>query len=256
MIFEFKNKKIYYEISGNGPAVVLLHGFLESSHIWKKLLPFLEKSHTVLQIDFPGLGKSETVGEIHSMELMAEIVRNLMDSLQIETAAFIGHSMGGYITLAFIEAYPDRAEKIILLNSTFKADNEERKSIRDRSIRLMEQNPRAYVSMAIGNWAVESSRERFKEEIDELKTRAFNFPVDGVIAAIKGMKIRKDRSEVLEDFPKEKYLLLAEADPIIPAEETKTAAENLGVKVKIIAGGHMSLIENFEGVMEFLKGII
>src|SRR5690606_12171633 len=168
----------------------------------------------------------------------------------------IGHSMGGYITLAFIEAYPDRAEKIILLNSTFKADNEERKSIRDRSIRLMEQNPRAYVSMAIGNWAVESWREGFKEEIDELKTRAFNFPVDGVIAAIKGMKIRKDRSEVLEDFPKEKYLLLAEADPIIPAEETKTAAENLGVKVKIISGGHMSLIENFEGVMEFLKGII
>lgn len=256
MNFYFKNKRIHYRISGQGPAVIFLHGFLESLELWDPVIPLFSETHTVITMDFPGLGKSEVLSNVHGMELMAETVQALLDELKISEAIFVGHSMGGYITLAFAELFQEKTTKIILLNSTSKADSEERIHIRNRSIRLMEEHPKAFISMAISNWAVESSREKFAKEIDALKQRALTFPEEGIIAAIKGMRDRKDRTEVLKNYPKPKYLLLAENDPIIPCEATKVVAEQAGVVVKTISGGHMSLIENFEKTVDFLKEVI
>lgn len=253
MIFQFQNNSIHYHVYGSGPAIVLLHGFLESSGMWAKVIPFLSENHTVITLDFPGLGKSDVLAETHTMELMAEVVHALLEHLKIESATWVGHSMGGYITLAFIDLFGEKANKIILLNSTSKSDSEERISIRNRSIRLMHEHPKAFVSMAIGNWAVADSREKFKDEINYLKEQAFTFPNEGIIAAIKGMRDRKDRTAALQKFSKPKYLLLAENDPIIPCEETKKIAENAGVVVKVISGGHMSMIENFEETEAFLR---
>ena len=85
--------------------------------MWKPLLPQLSKNNTIITIDFPGHGKSGVISEIHSMELMAEVVDQLLQHLQISSATFIGHSMGGYVTLAYAEIYPHKIEKIILLNN-------------------------------------------------------------------------------------------------------------------------------------------
>lgn len=253
MIFNFQNKSIQYHVSGTGPAIVLLHGFLESSGMWDKIIPSLSEKNTTITLDFPGLGKSDVLAKTHTMEMMAEVVNALLEHLKIDSATLVGHSMGGYITLAFIELFEEKADKIILLNSTSKSDSKERVSIRNRSIRLMHEYPKAFISMAIGNWAVADSREKFKDEINHLKEQAYTFPDEGIIAAIKGMRDRKDRTEVFHQFSKPKYLLLAEDDPIIPCEETKIIAENAGVAVKVISGGHMSLIENYDQIKTFLK---
>lgn len=253
MVFKYQDKSIHYHVSGSGPAIVLLHGFLESSGMWEKIIPSLSKKNTVVTLDFPGLGKSGVLTKTHTMEMMAEVVNELLQHLEIDSATLVGHSMGGYITLAFIELFGEKADKIVLLNSTSKSDSEERISIRNRSIRLMNEHPKAFVSMAIGNWAVADSRERFKDEINHLKEQAYTFPNEGIIAAIKGMRDRKDRTEILKEFAKPKYLLLAKDDPIIPCEETRILAENADVTVKVISGGHMSMIENFEETEEFLK---
>lgn len=253
MIFRYRNKSIHYQIFGQGPALVFLHGFLESSTMWESVIPLFSKRNTVITLDFPGLGKSEVLDEIHTMELLAKVINGLLQHLNIEKATIIGHSMGGYCTLAFAELFEEKVTKIILLNSTSKADSEERISIRNRSLVLMKKNPRVYISMAIGNWAVETSRETFKDEIKFLKEQAYTFPTNGIIAAIKGMRDRKDRTEVLRNFPKPKFLLLAENDPIIPCEETRRTAENAGVIVRTISGGHMSMIENYEETIEFLR---
>lgn len=256
MIFKYQNKSIHYQISGTGSAVVLLHGFLESSKMWDKITPSLIRNHTIITIDFPGLGKSEVLAETHTMEMMAEVVNALFVHLKIDSATLVGHSMGGYITLAFIELFEKKADRIILLNSTSKSDSEERISIRNRSIRLMQEHPKAFISMAIGNWALEDSREKFKDEINLLKEQAYSFPTEGIIAAIKGMRDRKDRTKVLGDFSKSKYLLLAENDPIISCEKTRKLAENAGVMVKTVSGGHMSLIENYHDTIEFIQDIL
>ncbi|MEH6763546.1 MAG: alpha/beta hydrolase [Aequorivita antarctica] len=255
MTFHYKNIPIQYEISGNGPSLVLLHGFLESSTMWNSLIPQFSKNNTIVTIDFPGHGKSGVISEIHSMELMAEVVNELLQHLQISSATFIGHSMGGYVALAYAEMFSEKVEKLILLNSTPIVDSEERKENRNRALKVIDQNPQAYISMAIGNLFAETSRKKFAAEIEMLKKEVYSFPVEGIKAAIKGMRDRKDRTEILKDFNKGKYMILAEEDPILPISDAKQLAEQCGVSVKIIGGGHMSVIENWDSVVKYLHFI-
>lgn len=256
MFLNFKNTQIFYETHGEGPAVVLLHGFLESSPMWASLIPKISGKHTVVTLDFPGMGKSEVIDKTHSMEMMAEAVDAVLNHLHIEKAIFIGHSMGGYVTLAYTELFPDKVDKIVLLNSTSISDSAEAQKNRNRAISLVKKNPRAFISMAIGNWAVESSRETFADEIQTLKEQAYTFPLEGITAALKGMRDRKDRTEVLNNFPGPKYMLLAEDDPLIPVQKNIQLAKEAGVLTKIITGGHMSLIENKASVVDFIKSIL
>lgn len=252
MIFHYNNVPIHFETFGNGPAIILLHGFLESSNMWKPLIPFLSKSNLVITIDFPGHGKSEVLSEIHSMELMAEVVDQLLKHLQIPSAIFIGHSMGGYVSLAYAEKFNDKTDKLILLNSTPIADSEEKKKNRNRALKLMDQNSKVYISMSIGNLFAESSRTEFSKEIDDLKTEAQTFPRSGIKALIRGMRDRKDRTEILKNFNKEKLIILGEEDPILPIIEGKRIAKDCNAKLKIIGGGHMSIIENLNSVKDYV----
>ncbi len=252
MIYPYKNIPIYYETFGKGSAIVLLHGFLESSTMWKPVIPKLSKNNTVVTIDFPGHGKSDIISEIHTMELIAEVVDEILKHLQIPSATFIGHSMGGYIVLAYAEMFSEKVEKLILLNSTPVADSEEKKKTRNRALKVIDQNPQAYINMAIGNLFAETSRGKFSSEIETLKAEAYSFPVEGIKAAIKGMRDRKDRTEVLKSFNKAKHMILAEEDPILPLLETKLVAEKCNVSLKIIGGGHISMIENRDSVVKYL----
>lgn len=235
--------------------MVLLHGFLESSKMWDPLLPELSKDRKIITIDLPGLGESGVISEIHSMELMAEVTDSVLNHLQIASATFVGHSMGGYVTLAYAEMFPDRVEKIILLNSTTIADSEERKVIRDRSIETINRNANAYISMAIANWVGKSSREKFSEEIENSKNLAYAFPVEGIKAALRGMRDRKDRTQILKDFPREKQMLLAKDDSLISVQDTLKIAADCGVKTKVVAGGHLSVIESLPAVRGFLVSV-
>ncbi|WP_347373431.1 alpha/beta hydrolase [Aequorivita sp. Q41] len=255
MIFQYKTTPIYYETFGKGSAIVLLHGFLESTTMWKSLIPQLSKNNTVITIDLPGHGKSEVISEIHTMELMAEVVAQILQQLQISKASFIGHSMGGYVALAYTELFSEKVVQLILLNSTSIADSEERKENRNRAIAIMDQNPKAFISMAIGNLFAETSRKKFSKEIEALKAEAYSFPVEGIKAAAKGMRDRKDRTAVFKNFENEKHLILAEDDPILTIEEGRRLAENCNVSLKIIAGGHMSVIENQEAVLAFFQDV-
>ena len=252
MTFHYKNVPIHYETFGQGSAIVLLHGFLESSTMWNPLIPHVSKNRTVITIDLPGHGKSDVISEIHSMELMAEVVDEILKHLKITSATFLGHSMGGYVALAFAEMFPEKVEKLILLNSTPEADSEERKNNRNRALNVIDQNLRAYVSMAIGNLIAETSKAKFAAEIENLKTEAYSFPAEGIKAAIKGMRDRKDRTAVLRNFNGEKYMVLSKEDPILPISEAKIVAQNCNCSLKIIDGGHLSLIENRESVIEYV----
>ncbi len=255
MIFKFKSTPIHYATFGKGPAVVLLHGFLESSYMWQGIIPELSKDRTVITIDLPGLGRSGVISEVHSMELMAEVVHKLLNSLGIHTATFVGHSMGGYITLAYAELFPDEVETMVLLNSTSTSDSKERRENRDRALKILDQNPRAFISMAIANWAGADSRKKFSDEIEKYKDQAYNFPSQGIKAAIRGMRDRKDRTQILCEFPKKKFMLLGEEDPIIPLDENLKLAKKCGVESKVVPGGHLSILESFHSVQQFVHFI-
>lgn len=250
MTLKFQEKKIYYSVVGKGEATVLLHGFLESSKIWEEFLPEFSKYGKIITIDLPGHGRSEVVSEVHRMELMAEAVHEVFMATGVKKANFIGHSMGGYVGLAFMEKYPQLINDFMLLNSTPQADSEEKKENRDRSAELVEKNKKAYVSMAIKNLLSPANSERFSDEVQDLIKEASHFPTRGITAALKGMKIRTDRTEVLKGFNGNKFLVAGEEDPLVNIPDLKAIASQANTTFISFSGGHLSYIENKS---EFLK---
>ena len=127
MILKFKGIDLFYTDEGTGTPVILLHGFLENLSMWHDLTPELSKKHRVICIDLLGHGNTACLGYIHSMELMAEAVEAILKHLQIKQSVLIGHSMGGYVALAYAENNPKNVLGLCLMNSTALADSPEKK---------------------------------------------------------------------------------------------------------------------------------
>jgi pimeloyl-ACP methyl ester carboxylesterase len=241
---DYKNIKIAFDTQGKGEAIVLLHGFLENSNIWESLLPVLSKTHQVIAIDLLGHGETERIGYIHSMETMAASVNCVLEKLQVETAGFIGHSMGGYVALAFAELFPQKINQLVLLNSTTVADSEERKQNRDRAKVLVKQNKGAFISMAIKNLFTDKTRNLFRKEINYLIEEASQIPAEDIIASIEGLKTRKERTKILKNFQGKKLIITGKNDTVVPFAEILQISRNTNTEMNIFEDGHMSYIEN------------
>jgi pimeloyl-ACP methyl ester carboxylesterase len=240
----YKNTKIAYSETGKGTTVVLLHGFLENSTMWNSHLEALSKRNRVVCIDLLGHGKTDCLGYVHSMEDQADMVHHVLHELKIRKAVFIGHSMGGYVALAFAELYPEMMKGLVLLNSTARADSNERKTNRDRAIKAVKQNYMSFIRMSIVNLFSEENRERLTSEIELARNEALKTPLQGIVAALEGMKVRKDREVILHFATYPMVLILGKKDPVLNYEENKTQIENTKVALVSFNGGHMSHIEN------------
>ncbi len=254
----FKNTKISYTDQGKGNAVILLHGFLENSTMWNYLAPVLAKKNRVICIDLLGHGQTDCLGYIHSMEDMADAVHQVISELKIRKAIIVGHSMGGYVALAFAELYPEMMKGLVLLNSTSRADSDERIANRTRAIKAVKQNYTAAIRMSISNLFSEENREKLIAQIEWVREEALQNPLQGIIAAQEGMKLRKDREVILHFSTYPILLILGKKDPVLNYEENVEQIE--GTKVKLISfnDGHMSHIENQveleKVIVGFLKG--
>ena len=240
----FKNTKINYTDTGKGTAVVLLHGFLENLGMWDNYIEIFSRKNRVIAIDLLGHGKTDCLGYIHTMEDQADMVHQVLHDLKIRKAILIGHSMGGYIALAFAELYPDYMKGLVLLNSTARADSDEKKLNRDRAILAVKQNYTAFVRMSIANLFSEENREKLVEDIEFVRKEALQTPLQGIVAALEGMKIRNDREVLFHftDFPK--LLILGKKDPVLDFEEHRSQIENTKVEFAAFEDGHMTHIEN------------
>ncbi|GEQ84684.1 alpha/beta hydrolase [Patiriisocius marinistellae] len=255
MNLPYNNASIFYEIQGTGPALILLHGFLESSSIWNSTVEEFKKTHTIITVDLPGHGKSDVVAKTHEMELMAIIISEILINHNINTASFIGHSMGGYVALAFTELFPNKVRKLILLNSSTYSDSEDRKKNRDRAIKFIKKQKSAIISMAISNLFTQENRVMFASEILNLKNEALNFPSEGIIANIKGMRDRKDRTSVLKNFGGSKLIITGKMDMIVPISVSEEISEATNTPLKTINGGHMSWITNRKEMLNAMRFI-
>lgn len=252
----FKNTAICYTDQGKGTAVVLLHGFLENQSMWNAILPELIKKNRIITIDLLGHGATECLGYVHSMEDQADVVHHVLNELKIRKSVFIGHSMGGYVALAFAELYPDTVKGIVLVNSTSRADSDERKRNRDRAIVAVKQNYSAFIRMSITNLFSENNRERLADRIEEVKLEALKTPLQGIVAALEGMKIRKDREVMLHFAPYPIQLILGKKDGVLLYEETRDQILDTHVQLTTFEDGHMSHIENQAELLVVLSGFL
>jgi len=252
---EFKQVNIHYEEQGSGSAVVLLHGFLEGSWMWKEIVPALEKRHRVITIDLPGHGQSDSIGYVHTMEEMAEAVQAVVSHLGLRRIGLVGHSMGGYVALAFAEQFPDNVRSLVLLQSTALADTEDKKADRLRAIELVKSNYKSFVRRSIPLLFRPVNRTRFRDQINWVKEEALKTSPQGIIAAIEGMRIRPNRELLLKFPPYPVHIIAGQKDPRISLDECIYLYEiSEFVQLHVIKhSGHMSYIEDLDETSKWLK---
>ncbi|WP_442265009.1 alpha/beta fold hydrolase [Tenacibaculum sp. ZS6-P6] len=250
----YKNAKVAYQIFGTGKQkIVLLHGFLESSKMWNFLIQKIQNDFQIITIDLLGHGASECLGYVHTMEEIAETICRVFEKEKITKVTLIGHSMGGYVALALTEKYPDYVERLCLLNSTSSPDSEERKQIRDRAIKMAKTNYKTLVAMSVGNLFARETHEKFGDKIEVCKQEALKTTVQGYIACSEGMKLRKNRSDVLQNGTFKKLIIGGEKDPVLDIKAIEIEANNTKTPLRILSNGHMSHIENEEELVVVLK---
>ena len=256
MIIDYKNIKIHYTVSGAGKTIVLLHGFLETSAMWKDLEPEFARTHQVVCIDLLGHGQTDSLGYAHTMEDMAKAVFAVLRHLKIKNAKVIGHSMGGYVALALAEQQPQLFEGLCLMNSTFEADSEERKVLRTRANEMAKTNFENLVRMSFANLFAPESRISFKTEYEQALNIALNTSLQGYMAANEGMKLRLNRFEVFKSLKAHKLIILGEKDTLINKDLLIAKIVDTDIKYSELSEGHMSHIENLSELTYFLLQFI
>lgn len=244
MILEYKGTQIFYTVEGQGPSVVLLHGFLENRSMWDSLLSHLRSSNRVICIDLLGHGQTGCIGYVHTMEVMADAVRAVIEALKIESFKLVGHSMGGYVALALADKYPKLIDGLCLMNSTALEDNAERKINRERAIEAVKKNHKTFVTVSIANLFASYNRERFSKEIEVVKQEALKTPQQGIIAALEGMKIRHNREHILQSDAFKIMMIIGRKDSVLEYETLVNQTKNTTVEIVEFPDGHMSHIEN------------
>ena len=257
MILDYKNAAIFYTDQGKGTVVVLIHGFLENSTMWDKITPELSKRNRVITIDLLGHGKSDCLGYVHSMELFAETIAAVLKELRIRKCILVGHSLGGYVALAFAEQHPQKVKGLCLMNATSNEDNSERKSLRLRANKMISNNFTNMVRMSFANLFGPKSKTIFKEEMELAISEALKTPVQGYIAAQEGMQLRVNRNHILTENTFKKLLIIGEKDPVLDFKTSLKEAEKTNSKIIVFPDGHMGHIENklalSDALTDFLK---
>ncbi|WP_431132817.1 alpha/beta fold hydrolase [Psychroserpens mesophilus] len=197
MIVDYKESHIFYTDEGQGDSIIFLHGFLENSSMWTSIIRYLKSSYRVICIDLLGHGQTGCIGYVHTMENMADAVMTVINELNIETFMLIGHSMGGYVALAIAEKHSNLVDGLCLMNSTALEDNAERKLNRDRAIEAVKNNHKMFINISIANLFAPDNRNRLTKEIHTVRQEALKTPLQGIIAALEGMKVRPNREHVL-----------------------------------------------------------
>lgn len=239
--FTFKIiRMLNHEISGKGKEnLVLLHGFMENLLIWADLEVGLSKDFTLIKIDLPGHGLSKIYAEIHSMELMAEEVKKVTDHLKLKNFHLLGHSMGGYVSLAFAEKFPEVLKSLTLFFSTYFADDEEKKQQRQKSLRIIKEAFPTYVSAGVPNLFNPNEKDILEGKIILAKEIALSTKNEGVLAAVKGMIDRTDKTSVLENFEGKILVLAGKHDNAVNVEKSiKNLPEKTNIKSYILDCGH------------------
>lgn len=242
---KYKNKNIAYSVSGEGNAVIFLHGYIESLNVWDNFVELLNQKYKVIAIDLPGHGNSEVFGEISTMSIMADTVNAVLEEEQIKECVVIGHSMGGYVTMELVDQKNEKLKGFCLFHSTPFADTDEKKEVRDRLIKSIEQGKKILLAKEhVEKTFSKENTEKFIEEIGFLKIIAINTSDEGTIAALKGMKERKNYTESFEKTKLPSLLILGAKDNFIPSQIIDELSIPTQMNIEILSNsGHQGYIE-------------
>ena len=223
----YQNTSIFYRTIGVGKTVLMIHGFPADGTVWENQICFLKDHCKLIIPDLPGSGRSQLIGHAN-IETYAEVIKAILDAENQpgseDTApkvTLVGHSMGGYITLAFAKKYASALDSFVLFHSTAFADNEEKKAAREKAIGAIRENGAdAFLKKMVPGLFGKDFTENYPEQIQELIEKGKKFSPDALIQYYEAMKDRPDRTDVLKTFSNPVLFIIGEFDTAIPLQNS------------------------------------
>jgi 3-oxoadipate enol-lactonase len=230
-----------YEQEGNGEPLLLIHGFPLDHRIWKPLIPFLRINFTLVIPDLSGFGESELKESNYSITSLADDMRALMDLLNIKKAWVAGHSMGGYVSLAFAEAFPNRLLGLGLISSHPMIDSKEKQLGREQDAQQVEREGvnKIASTMALSLTNKSLLQVQLLDLMEEQKPAA-------VAAALRAMARRTATMEVLRTLATPKIIVHGLLDKVIPVSFIRDfqAMVRGSQLIELADSGHMPMMES------------
>ena len=259
---KFKGVEIGYTRQGVGETLVLLHGFLEDSSMWNGFVANHPDQFDIVTVDLLGHGYSGCTGYMHTMEEQAEAVLTVLKVEKIEKCVMIGHSMGGYVTLAFADLYQDRLNGFGLFHSTAYRDSEAKKIERERAVNAIMEHPELFVEITIPKLFASYRHDDMKAEIEAAIVLAKAHPTQGIIANARGMKERKDQSDFLRNTSLPVLFVHGNQDPVLSNDLAKDQTRDCEhISAHFLDGvGHMGHLEapekSFNAISDFMNELV
>lgn len=247
---EINGIRLAYDRRGRGTPLVLLHGYPLDHRLWDEIAPLLEDQFDLILPDLRGFGGSSNVDEFYTMKDYASDIAGLLDSLGIQKTAIAGHSMGGYVALAFARLYPERVTGLGLISSQVLADTPAKREDRFKSAaEVADKGPARVVEAMAPKFTNDPRLQAFARSTMELQQPA------AYIGALKAMGERVDSTPLLETIDYPVVIVHGDADNLIPidrAREVKAALPNAYL-VEISGAGHLPMMEAKEKTAEALR---
>jgi pimeloyl-ACP methyl ester carboxylesterase len=242
--------RLAYEQRGKGTPMVLLHGFPLDHHLWDEVVPLLEDRFDLILPDLRGFGGSSTIDSFYSMEDYASDIAALLDQLGIPKAAIVGHSMGGYVALAFARLYPERVSGLGLVSSQVLADTDERKEGRYKSAaEVADKGIASVVEAMTPKFTTDARLQAYaRKSMEEQQPAAY-------IGALKAMAERVDSTPLLSTIDYPVVLVHGDADALIPIDRAREVKASFPQAhfVEIRGAGHIPMMEAAQQTADALK---
>jgi pimeloyl-ACP methyl ester carboxylesterase len=237
-----------YTTTGNGKPIVLIHGFGEDSKIWQLQVKVLQEIAQVIVPELPGTGRT-AMEPVVTMESMADGIAEILDHEKITKAIIIGHSMGGYITLAFAEKYPERLTAFGLVHSTAYADSEQKKAARYKSMEFIRQHgTSAFLESTTPNLFAAENRPVMDKTIRDLALSVAYILPGALISFLEAMIKRNDKTLILRESRVPVLFIVGKEDQAVPFSDTMQQVHlpELSYIHILQQSGHMSMLEETE----------
>ena len=257
----YQHKKIAYSVIGTGKPIILLHGFGEEANIWSSQVAYLKDKFQLIIPDLPGSGQSDMIDDM-SMEGMAEVIKAIIETesenplAEERRVVFIGHSMGGYITLAFVEKYPQLISAFGLFHSSAFADSEEKKASRRKGIEFIQEHGAfEFLKTATPNLFSPKTKDENLSLIDKQIARLNNFSPTALVSYYKAMMNRPDRTVILRQATVPVLFIMGKYDVAVPIEDCLKQChlpEKSYIHI-LRQSGHMGMLEEPEISNRFLE---
>jgi pimeloyl-ACP methyl ester carboxylesterase len=235
-----------YTSAGSGDTIVFLHGFCESKEVWTEFAKPLQQKFQTVALDLPGFGENTSGIADYSMEGMADYVKEKLEELGIKKCILVGHSMGGYVSMAFAEKYATMLSGLCLFHSSALPDTDEKKDNRNKTIEFVDKHGvEKFMQSFIEPLFYSENRDRLQKEIALMKEIGTNTPKESVTGGLAAMRDRKDRTDVLEAVKFPVLFIFGKEDGAVPLDKALEQCHLPDNSMVYFLGqtGHMGMFE-------------